>query len=117
MLLSTGSSQVGRGLCGQARCGPLLVSGLRWLLCGLSEPLESDASLAFGQEERPAGQTSASGPHPVCTLLFTPSGTLLCRYKRASFLQEGRIEEPQFLLILLLLCLFGGHILGFTTSF
>ena len=103
------------------------MSGLRWLLCGLSELLESDASLAFGQEERPAGQTSASGPHPVCTLLCTPSGTLLCRYKRASFLQEGRIEEPQFLLILrflkmrnlilLLLCLFGGHILGFTMSF
>ena len=46
------------------------MSGLRWLLCGLSELLESDASLAFGQEERPAGQTSASGPHPVCTLLF-----------------------------------------------
>ena len=62
-----------------------------------------------------------------CSSLFTPSGTLLCRYKRASFPQKGRIEEPQFLLILrflkmrnlilLLLCLFGGHILGFTMSF
>ena len=97
-LLSSGSSPAGRGLCGEAGWGPLLVSGLRWLLCGLSEFLEGDVGLAFGQEERPAGQTSTSSPHPPSVHYCSPlSGTLLYRYKRASFLQKGQIEEwPHF---------------------
>ena len=69
------------------------MSGLRWLLCGLSELLESDVSLAFGQEERPAGHTSTSGPHPLSHYRSPPSGTLLYRFKRASVLQKGQIGE------------------------